>query len=50
MRVREGSIADKCIKVSNWIDNTLIGSTIAVVLVSAAISVAFVHGILNYPL
>lgn len=50
MRVREGSIADKCIRVSNWIDNTVAGNVIVGGLMAVLTVSMLVYGILVYPL
>lgn len=50
MKVREGSIADKLLRINRWIDNTEAGCTTSAVLVAVIVAAGLAYGILNYPL
>lgn len=50
MRVREGSLADKFIRVCDWIDNTTVGNYTTVFIMSALMVGGLMYAVVNYPL
>lgn len=50
MKVREGSIADKLLRINRWIDHTEAGCTVSALLVAVLFAAGLAYGILNYPI